>query len=61
MKQNLWMAMFVIEIEDSDWKSKGLLKLIRVSQIFNVPDIDFISSLDINTFDLFPLNPIILR
>ena len=53
--------MFVIEIEDSDWKSKGLLKLIRVSQIFNVPDIDFISSLDINTFDLFPLNSIILR
>ena len=40
---------------------KGLLKLKNVLQIFTVPNIDFISSLDINTFNSFSLNPIILR
>ena len=39
---------------------KGSLNF-KKSQIFTVPDIDFISSLGINTFNPFSLNPIIFR
>ena len=35
------------------------LKFKIVLNFFTVPDIDFISSLDINTFDSFSLNTII--
>ena len=39
---------------------KGSLNF-KKSQIFTVPDKDFISSLGINTFNPFSLNPIIFR
>ena len=38
---------------------KGSLKFKKVTN--TVPDIDFISSLGINTFNPFSLNPIIFR
>ena len=47
------------QIKFRSWK--GLLKFKNVLQIFTVPNIDFISSLVINTFDWFSLNPIIFR